>query len=155
MKFKTHHDIKAPIDYVFQRVSNFEAYERQALRRGAQGVRVDGAGPIKLGSAWDIAFTFRNKDRQMRATITKIDAPDEVMIHTDAKGLVSDAQIALVALSPQTTRVQVTIDMAAKSLAARLLLQSLKLARANLNNRLKKRVGEQLRAVQEDYARGV
>jgi len=32
MNFSTHQDVDAPIQYVFQRVSNFGAYERQALR---------------------------------------------------------------------------------------------------------------------------
>ncbi|MEL6640493.1 MAG: SRPBCC family protein [Pseudomonadota bacterium] len=154
MNFTTHEDIKAPIAYVYQRITNFEAFERQALRHGAQVVRVDGTGPVQVGSAWDVAFTFRNKDRELRATVAELIAPQELAIDTDAKGLASDTRASLLALSPQTTRVEVKIALSAKSLSARLLLQSLKLARSNLQNRFEKRVREQLRGIQADYQRG-
>lgn len=154
MKFNTRQDIDAPIAYVYQRVSNFEAYERQALRQGAHVARRDGTGPAQVGSAWDVAFTFRNKERELRATVTELTAPQEIAVDTDAKGLSSALRVSLLALSAQTTRVEVTIDVSAKSLSARLLLQSLKLAKSNLQTRFEKRVREQLRRVEVDYQRG-
>ena len=151
MDFRTHEDIKAPIAYVYERITNFQAFERQALRHGAQVSRLDGAGPVQAGSAWDVAFTFRNKDRELRATVAELTAPQEVVIDTEAKGLASLTQASLLALSAQTTRVEVKISLSAKSLSARLLLQSLKLARSNLQTRFEKRVREQLRGIQADY----
>ncbi|UWQ99894.1 SRPBCC family protein [Rhodobacteraceae bacterium S2214] len=153
MNFSTHKDIEAPIDFVFSKVTNFDGYERQALRRGAQVTRVDGAGPVRVGSAWDVAFTFRSKDRNLRATVTNIDAPNELEIDTVATGLNSATVVNLIALSPKTTRVAVTVDMSAKSLSARLLLQSLKLAKSNLNRRFSRRVNEQVAGIAEDYKR--
>ncbi len=35
MKFSTRKDIDAPIDHVFASVSDFQVYERAAMRRGA------------------------------------------------------------------------------------------------------------------------
>ena len=153
MQFNTRQDIDAPIAYVYQRITNFEAYERQALRQGAHVARRDGPGPAQVGSSWDVAFTFRNKERELRATVAELIAAQEVVIDTDAKGLASVLRISLLALSAQTTRVEVTIDIAAKSLSARLLLQSLKLAKSNLQARFEKRVREQLRRVETDYQR--
>lgn len=154
MNFSTHKDIDAPIDYVFQKVTNFDGYERQALRRGAQVARVDGAGPVRVGSAWDVAFTFRGKDRNLRATVANIAAPETLEIDTVATGLNSETKVSLIALSPKTTRVAVTVEMSAKSLSARLLLQSLKLAKGNLNKRFARRVDEQVGNIATDYKRG-
>lgn len=154
MNFATHKDIDAPIEYVFQKISNFEGYERQALRRGAQVARVDPAGPVRVGSAWDVAFTFRGKDRKLRATVANIAAPDRLEIDTAATGLNSMTGVDLVALSPKTTRVSVTVQLTAKSLSARLLLQSLKLAKTNLNKRFARRVNEQIKGIVEDYRQG-
>lgn len=154
MKFQTHHDIQAPIDYVFQRATNFDNYERQALRHGAHVVRLDAGGPVTVGSAWDVAFTYRGKDRQLRATITELQAPSDLAIETVVKGLTSHAKVTFLALSQQTTRVDITISLGAKSLSARLLLQSLKLAKSTLNGRFRKRVKEQLRAIEADYQSG-
>lgn len=155
MNFSTHQDIDAPIDYVFRRVSNFDAYERQALRHGAQLSRIDGAGPVRVGSAWDVAFTYRNKDRKLRATVSEIDAPHALSVDTAATGLRSVTQVTLVALSKQTTRINVTVELQAKSLSARLLLQSLKLAKSNLNRRFAKRVRDQVSGLAIDYQRGI
>jgi hypothetical protein len=155
MNFTTHKDIDAPIEYVFQKVTSFDGYERQALRRGAQVVRVDGAGPVRVGSAWDIAFSFRGKDRNLRASVSTIASPELLEIDTVATGLNSATKVNLVALSPKTTRVSVTVDMTAKSLSARLLLQSLKLAKGNLNKRFTKRVNEQVGGIAESFRRGV
>lgn len=155
MNFSTHQDIDAPIDYVFRRVSNFDAYERQALRHGAQVARVDGAGPVRVGSAWDVAFTYRNKDRKLRATVIDIDGPNALTVETAATGLMSVTHVTLVALSKQTTRINVTVELQAKSLSARLLLQSLKLAKSNLNRRFAKRVRDQVSGLAIDYQRGV
>ena len=79
MNFTTHKDIDAPIAFVFERVSNFDSYERQALRRGAEVARVD-SGVVRVGSAWDVAFTFRGKDRKLRATVAEITAPERMAV---------------------------------------------------------------------------
>lgn len=153
MNFTTHKDIDAPIEFVFQKVTNFDSYERQALRRGAVVSRVDGNGPVRVGSAWDVAFTFRSKDRRLRATIAEIASPDRMIIDTAATGLNSVTSVTLVALSPKVTRVAVAVELLPKSLSARLLLQSLKLAKANLNKRFAKRIDEQVVGIAQDYKR--
>lgn len=154
MNFTTHYDLDAPIDYVFTKATDFGSFERQALRRGANVARFDGTGPIRVGSGWDVAFTFRGKDRKLRATIDQIEAPSLLRINTAASGLDSIATIDLTSLSPKTTRLAVTVDMSAKSMSARLLLQSLKLARGNLNKRFDKRIKEFSVGVEDSYKTG-
>lgn len=155
MNFSTSHDIDAPVSYVFQRVTNFAAYERQALRNGAQVTRVDGNGPIGVGATWDAAFTFRGKDRRLQAVVTELVAPETLTVETTAQGLNSQTRVTLVGLSQKTTRVTVKVTIKAKTLPARLMMQSLRLAKKNLNRRFRKRIREQLKTVATDYQRGV
>ena len=142
MKFSAREDIEAPIDQVYARVTDFATFERQMLRRGAEVRRVDAGQPARVGSAWDVAFTFRGRDRRLRATVTRMDAPTDVVVAIAANGMDGVTTVELVALSPRRTRLAVTIDLSARSLSARLLLQSLKLAKSNLSNRFKKRVSD-------------
>jgi hypothetical protein len=151
MKFSTCDDIEAPIDYVFTRASDFAGFERQALRRGAQVTRIGGDGPVEVGSAWDIAFTFRNKDRKLRAEIEVFDDPSEIVIDTVASGLDSLVKIELVALSPKRTRLSVSVEMSPKTLSARLLVQSFKLAKSSLTSRFDVRVREFARSAEDQY----
>lgn len=150
MKFSSREDIEAPIDHVWQRVSDFAAFERQAMRRGADVRRVDG-GPVVVGSAWDVAFTFRGKDRKMKAVLTSLEAPNLMTLDTVASGIDGVTTLELVPLSPKRTRLAVSIELSAKSLAARLMLQSLKLAKANLTNRFKKRVADYKQDIESSY----
>ncbi|MFZ3580619.1 SRPBCC family protein [Loktanella sp. DJP18] len=147
MKFSSREDIEAPIEKVYARVTDFAGFERQMLRRGADVRRVDPGQPVKAGSAWDVAFTFRSRDRRVRATVTRLAAPTDVVIDMAANGLDGVTTIEVLALSPQRTRLSVTVELSARSLSARLLLQSLKLAKSNLTNRFKKRVA--------DFAQGI
>lgn len=153
MKFSTREDIEAPVDYVFQQVSDFAAFERQALRRGADVRRLD-SGPFVKGSAWDVAFKFRGKDRRMRATLAELDTPNSLQIETVAQGIDGVTRIEVVKLSQHRTRIAMSIDMSAKSLSARLLLQSLKLAKANLSARFKKRVGDFSQDIEDRFKTG-
>lgn len=151
MKFSTRDDIEAPIDYVFARVTDFNGIERQALRRGADIQRLDHAPVAVEGSAWQVAFKFRGKDRKMKATIGKLDAPTLLRVDTAASGITGETTIELVALSRNRTRISATIDLTPQSLSSRLLLQSLKLAKNNLTRKFKSRVTDFAEVVEESY----
>ena len=61
MHFSTFNDVQAPIDWVFRQFTDFPAFERQALRRGADIKRLNPALPDGLGAVWDVRFQFRGK----------------------------------------------------------------------------------------------
>lgn len=153
MKFSTREDIEAPIAYVFDRVSDFTAFERRALRQGAEVSR-RAHGPYHTGDTWDIAFKFRGRDRKVEARLTRFEPPNELEIESDSDGLNGVTQVALVALSPARTRVLVTCDLRAKTLTARLLLQSLKLAKTKISKRFNARVQDYAEDIEDRFRRG-
>jgi carbon monoxide dehydrogenase subunit G len=150
MKLSTREDIEAPLDIVFAGVSDFAAFERRALREGASVLRHD-AGPVKVGSVWDIAVPFRGRERRFTATLTALEPSDSYMVTTEADGLVFTTQVELVALSRSRTRVSVVIDITARTITARLLVQSLKLAKARLTERFRARVRDYADRIGDDY----
>ena len=154
MKFNAREDIEAPIDVVFARLTDFDQFERQALRRGASVRRVTN-GPIQTGSGWDIAFTFRGKERRMRAELADIEQPNSMRIAFQSSGIVGDTLVDLVPLSPRRTRLSVSINLSAKTLSSRLLLQSFKLARGTIAQRFKKRVASFADDVADKYKSGL
>ncbi len=150
MKFSTREDIEAPVDHVFAQVSDFAGFERRALRHGADITRID-SGPYQVGSSWDIVFTFRQRERRMRATVSELDPPHHYRIDTVSDGLSVATTVELVPLSRGRTRVAVAMDLRAKSLTARLLLQSMKLAKVKLTKRFKARVVEFAEDIEDAY----
>ena len=60
----------------------------------------------------------------------------------------------LVALSKNRTRVMMSVDIKPLNLSARLLVQSLKLAKTSLTKKFKLRVSEFAKTLEERHARG-
>ena len=152
MKLSTREDIEAPVAFVYERVSDFAMFERRALRQGIDvSRRADSNGSI--GTMWDIAFEFRGRSRKVQAELTNL-VPEQLLeVESQSDGLTAITHVELVALSPTRTRVLVSFDMRAKTLTARVLLQSLKLAKATMTKRFKARVCDYARTVEDDYRR--
>lgn len=151
MKFVAHEDVEAPIDFVFEQMSDFPALERSALRRGAEVQRVDNLPDKSPGMAWDVAFDLRGKRREMMLELTQIDAPNGLVISSRSPNMGGHMVADLVALSRSRTRISLEIEMKPKTLASRLLVQSMKLARANLTKRFKMRVADYAKDLEDRY----
>ena len=150
MKFKTTEDIEAPIEHVFTEASDFETFERRALRERVSVTRGQ-TGPIAPGASWDIIAPFRGRDRHFRAVLTSFDAPDGYIVTTEADGLIFVTTFDLVALSPKRTRITMAIDISARTLTARLLLQSLKLVKTRISEKFTSRMQGYAAGIAESY----
>ena len=140
MKFSTREDIDAPIEFVFDQLTDVSSLERAALRRGAQVERLDGGGPAAVGAAWRIVFEFRGKTREMETRVTGLDRPNEIVVTSVGSGIEGITTLELVPLAKGRTRLAFRQELKPTSLTARLLVQSLKLAKGQLQDRLKKRL---------------
>ncbi len=121
-----------------------------------QGIDVNrrADGDAVVGTIWDIAFEFRGRARKVQAELTKLEPEQAIEIESQSDGLIAVTQVDLIALSATRTRVIVSFDMRAKTLTARLLLQSLKLAKAKMTQRFKARVLDYAENIEDDYRRG-
>ncbi|WP_420857272.1 SRPBCC family protein [Marivivens marinus] len=151
MKLSTREDIEAPIDYVFARTTDFASFERSALRRGVEVHRLDDGAKVGRGASWRVEFIFRGKPRNAEAVIADFDPPNGFAAKFESGGLQGQTLIELVPLSPARTRLTLSVEMTPKTLAARLLIQSLKLAKTNLQRKFKTRVADFAEDVEEDY----
>lgn len=135
-------DVEASMDHVFSELTAFDALERQAMRRGIEvRRRFSGAAP-GIGEGWEAQFKFRGKMREARITLEACDAPNMVQFGGVSGGLETSTLVELVPLSPNRTRVSVVFKMMPKTLSARLLVQSFKLARSRINKRFKARMAQ-------------
>lgn len=133
-------DIGAPADFVFARLTDFDTLSRQAMRKGAQVERLDQHEGTGVGTSWTARFNYRGRDREMASVVTEFDRPSGFAITSQVGGIDSVMVVDLVPLSPGQTRVAMAVEMAATTMTARLLLQSLKLARTTLSKRLADRM---------------
>lgn len=149
MEFQSKEDIEAPIADVFGAISDFEILERSALRRGIELQRTGDSAHPESGLAWDLSFSFRGKQRDIRLTLSDYAPVTGLTINGGGSGIDGRMEIELLALSPQRTRMSVQLKLTPSTLTGRLLVQSLKLARSNLTRRFKLRLAEYAKITEE------
>ncbi|SEK77719.1 hypothetical protein [Pacificibacter marinus] len=142
MKFSTRQDIEAPADFVFAQMSDFDGLERQAMRRGIEVRRKNPMQPRGIGAAWVLRAPFRGKWRDIDARIAEFDSPNVLVACAKSGGLDMTLSIDLVPLSSVRTRIMLGYDVRPQTLSARILVQSVKFAKASLQRRFDKRVGK-------------
>ena len=154
MKFSTNEDIDAPLEAVFDMFCDFEAFERSAVRRGAEVRRVDRLVAPGVGMMWHAAFDLRGKRRQVEVEMVTFDHPNEIKLESTSPGLLGTTTFDMSALARNRTRVRVALEIRPLTLSARLLVQSLRLARNSLGKKFKLRVAEHARRLEDQYTRG-
>lgn len=147
MRFTTREDIELPIDAVFAEVADFQRFEREALRRGAS-VETGGAAE-GIGRSWTVRFRHRGRDRELVSTVERWDPPRGLGTLGRIGGFEGQVEVELTELAPRRTRLKVDLDIKPRTLTARLMLQSLKLAKSSLTNRYKARVHGFARAMEQ------
>lgn len=151
MKFSAKEDIEAPIEFVFEQITDFTSFERSALRRGAEVQRVDNLTRQGPGMQWDASFKYRGRIREVNIELVSLDPPNGMVIGSRSTSMGGEMVVELVALSRGRTRMSVELEMHPKNLSARLLVQSLKLARNTLNKRFRKRVATFAEDIEERF----
>ena len=153
MQLSAMEDIEAPLDRVFAALTDFEAIERQAMRRGATVRRKDSVAGPAAGMAWHAGFAFRGKTREADITLTVYTPPERMVFHSVVGGLETETVIELVALSRSRTRITLVSELMPKTLSARLLVQSLKLARGGIEKRFRKRMASHAKDLEDRMRR--
>ena len=149
MIFETKEDIKAPIEGVFPHVADFVGFERAALRRGAEISRTDDLRAVGPGMAWNMAFLLRGKRREIDMELVQYEPPHSMCFNTRTGGVSGVLQVDLIALSRSSTRLNIRLEMKASNLTGRLLLQSLKLAKSGITNRVNAKLYEFARSTED------
>lgn len=142
MKFSKREDIEAPLDVVFRAISDFTAFERAAMRRGVEVARRDDLAQPGVGMAWDVRALVRGRQRDISIRIASWTPETGLALNADSSGMLVTMTVDLVALSRNRTRMQVGLDLRAVTMTSKLLVQSLKLAKASLDKRFARRVAD-------------
>lgn len=140
MQFSTKEDIETPIDEVFSLLSDFEGFERLAIRRGIEVRRDRDVTPPGPGMEWSARVLMRGKPRDLRLTLAQYDRPTAMRVDALSQGLDGTLTVDLLSLSKRRTRMAVVLELKPKTLPARLLIQSLRLTKATLTKRFKLKV---------------
>tara|TARA_R110002096_G_scaffold47539_33_gene126839 strand:+ start:7473 stop:7946 length:474 start_codon:yes stop_codon:yes gene_type:complete len=151
MKFTTKEDIEAPLAYVYGALSDFEYWERAAMRRGADIERTDSLRTPGAGMGWKVAFDYHGKPRDLEVELLMLEHGQRITFDATGNPAGAGLDIELVEMGPKRTRVSVEVDIKPKSLAARVFLQSLRLAKAKVQRKYEVRIAQVAAEIEDRY----
>ncbi len=155
MKLTTKQDIEAPVAFVYKVLTDFDGWERSAMRRGADVNRTDKLRQPGPGMSWIAKFLYRGKDRTVSVRVDAMDPPGHVAISAFSPVVEGQCSMELLELAAKRTRLQVNLDTKPKTFGAKLYFQSLKLARARVDRNLSKRMAGLAAEIEDRYRREV
>lgn len=152
MKFTAKDDLNAPRDAVFAALTDAGWIESLALNRGVELRRVAGFGAASAGTGWTAAVQLRGRARQVQVDVTETAPPDRILFVVTLDGLTADVLVELAPLAGVRTRMATQVRLSTRSLAARLLVQSMKFTRGATEKRMRSRTAQfaQILAAQAD-----
>ncbi|WP_420395944.1 hypothetical protein [Nioella sp.] len=153
MIFETREDVDVPRDFAFSRFADFTRYEASARQYGADIRRVNGFTEIAEGCSWRGSAVVRGKARGVEAVITRLNRPDHAQMKTTVGGMTVDVDLYFEDLGPEKTQVRVTAHLKATTLAARLILQTVKLARRQIQGKIDSRIVALANEYEDEYRR--
>lgn len=142
MKLSGRTDIGASLDAAFAFLTDFDGWERAALRRGADVTRTDKLKKPGPGMTWHVRFAWRGRERELQIKIVALDPAGQLTIAFDGPSVEGRLNAELVSMAVKRTRLLMQLEAKPRTLTARLFIQSLKLAKTRVQKRYDGRLAQ-------------
>ena len=142
MKFSTRQDADLPAEALFRAVSNFDEIGRMLTRRGAVVRRLDELSETGTGMNWQIGFDWRGRRRDVAVELARFDPPEGLVLKGQSELFDLTIQMTVLALSLSKSRLIFETDLLPRGMKARLLLQTAKLGKSQLDRQFANRISE-------------
>ncbi|HHW34535.1 MAG TPA: hypothetical protein GXX24_10420 [Paracoccus solventivorans] len=140
MKFSLRHDSDLPAEVLFRAVSDFDRIERMLARRGIEVRRNQLAAPA-AGAGWDVGFDLRGKRRELQLDLAQFDQPERIAMTGLGEGLDIALAMTVIALTRAKSRAIFEVEIRPRHMRARLMLQTAKLGKSQLDRKFADRAG--------------
>lgn len=141
MKFSTRHDVDMPAADLFAMLSDFDRLERILISRGAELHRIDPAEEPGIGIGWNAAFDWRGQRRELRMRVTQFERPEKLSVAGVSSAFDLSVDMTVLALSLAKSRLIFELDVRPRNMRARLILQTAKLGKGQLDRKFERRIG--------------
>ncbi len=153
MKMKAKQDVDAPVAFVYMALTDFDGWERHAMRRGADVNRTDKLRQPGPGMTWLARFAYGGKERTTSVRVDAMDAPVHLAMAVFSPVVEGQCKLDLLEMASKRTRVHFDIDIKPKSITARLYVQTLRLAKGRVERALQKRTASLAAEIEDRYRR--
>ncbi len=138
MKLTAKTDLEVPAAAVFATLIDHPAWEREAIRNGVEVERPAGTPAMGVGAEWRIRGHFRGKPRKVQVRIKDLTPDQRLVLGLDSPTIEGTTWLEVMVLSPRRSRLRVDLEVKPKTLAARLFINTMRLAKGRVQARFEK-----------------
>lgn len=153
MKLTAKTDLEVPAAFVFATLVDHASWEREAIRNGVEVERPSGTPDNGVGAEWRVRGHFRGKARKALIRIEEMSPEQRLALLIDSPSIDGTTRIEVMVLSPRRSRVRVDLEVKPKTLAARLFINTLRLAKGRVQARFEKGLGALGARIKDRYER--
>lgn len=141
MKLTAKTDLEVPAAAVFATLIDHPTWEREALRNGVEVERPAGSPAMGIGAEWRIRGRFRGKARKVQVRIDEMTPAQRLTLGVDSPSVEGTTWLEVMVLSSRRSRLRVDLEVKPKTLAARLFINTMRLAKGRVQARFEHRLG--------------
>jgi len=153
MKLTAKTDLEVPAAAVFASLVDHPAWEREAIRNGVEVERPAGTPATGVGAEWRIRGHFRGKSRKVQVKIEEMTQDQRIALGLDSPSIEGTTRLEIMVLSPRRSRMRVDLEIKPKTLAARLFINTMRLAKGRVQARFEKGLGRLGARIKDRYDR--
>jgi hypothetical protein len=153
MKFLVSQDVEAPLSIVWARFTDFGSLEADLRARGATLSRIGDWTATAEGVEWRGEAMVNGKTRALTARVTRLTPEALCLIDSRIGGVACRYEMRFTPRATEATSVDLALELSADTLSARLVVQSLKLARGQVVQRLQAILARQGKAAEAAHRR--
>ncbi len=153
MKLTAKTDLEVPAATVFATLIDHSGWEREAVRNGIEVERPAGTPAMGVGAEWRIRGHFRGKARKMLIRIEDLTPDQRLAMGIDSPSIEGATRLEIMVLSPRRSRLRVDLEVKPKTLAARLFINTMRLAKGRVQARFEKGLDKLGARIKDRYDR--
>lgn len=140
MRLTAKTDLDAPASFVFAALADHQSWEREAAQRGIEVERPADMPLSGIGAGWRVRLPYRGKLVAILLRLVGLSEDERLDFELQSQAVEGELAIEIMALSPRLTRMRLTFDLRPRTLAARLFLNTMRLAKGRVQTRMEQRV---------------
>ena len=139
MRVSARQDIRASLEQVYRAMTDFERHEGDIQSHGADLNRLHPDRPLVPGNGWHATFDFRGKTRKVKALLSELRPNEALHMEFEASSVTGTLEVDL-SEHEAGSRMVVALEVRPVTIKGRLLVQSMKLAKGEILERLQQRL---------------
>ena len=142
MKLTARTDIDAPFGFVYESLADHESWVREATARGLAIERLADAPVSGPGAGWLAQVPFRGKLVALELQVADQKPSEQLGYSLRTNSFDGTITLSVMALSARRTRLHMAIEISPRTVIARVLINTLRLAKGRAQARMDHRLAQ-------------